>query len=137
LTAMGVEVHWTKPFHGQSKPIERAFKDLCDKDAKTPAFAGAYTGNKPDAKPENYGSSAVPLDDFMAVLKDEIIHHNTRQGRRSAVCEGKSFDEVFNESYIARPIKRATQLQRRLFLLAAEEMKKKGIPLTMFPEQDY
>ena len=61
LTACGVDVRWTKPYSGQSKPIERAFKDLCESIAKHPSFAGAYTGNKPEAKPENYGSKAVDL----------------------------------------------------------------------------
>ncbi|MGH8038901.1 MAG: transposase domain-containing protein, partial [Stenotrophomonas sp.] len=59
LTAMGCEIHWATPYHGQAKPIERAWRDLCDRIAKHPAFAGAYTGNKPDAKPENYGSKAI------------------------------------------------------------------------------
>ncbi len=113
-------VHWTTPYHGQAKPIERAFRDLCESVAKHPAFAGAYTGNKPDAKPENYGSRAVPLDQFLLVLAQEIAAHNARPGRRSAVCQGRSFDETFNESYARGPVKKATAEQRRLWLLAAE-----------------
>lgn len=113
-------VHWTTPYHGQAKPIERAFRDLCESVAKHPAFAGAYTGNKPDAKPENYGSRAVPLDKFLAVLAQEIAAHNARPGRRSAVCQGRSFDETFNESYARGPVKKATAEQRRLWLLTAE-----------------
>ena len=113
-------VHWTTPYHGQAKPIERAFRDLCESVAKHPAFAGAYTGNKPDAKPENYGSRAVPIDLFLTVLAQEIAAHNARKGRRSAVCQGRSFDETFNESYARGPVKKATAEQRRLWLLAAE-----------------
>lgn len=122
LTALLGEggVHWTTPYHGQAKPIERAFRDLCESVAKHPAFAGAYTGNKPDAKPENYGSRAVPIDKFLAVLAQEIAAHNARPGRRSAVCQGRSFDAVFNESYARGPVKKAVAEQRRLFLLAAE-----------------
>ncbi|QRY97116.1 DDE-type integrase/transposase/recombinase [Sphingomonas paucimobilis] len=55
LTALGIAIHWATPYRGQSKPIERAFRDLCDTIAKHPALAGAYTGNKPDAKPRITG----------------------------------------------------------------------------------
>lgn len=113
-------VHWCTPYHGQAKPIERAFRDLCEYVAKHPAFAGAWTGNKPDAKPENYASRAVPLDLFLATLDQEIAAHNARGGRRGGLCNGRSFDAVFNDSYARAPIKKATAEQRRLWLLAAE-----------------
>lgn len=121
LSHLGVKIHWTMPYHGQSKPIERAFRDLCEYVAKHPALAGAYTGNKPDAKPENYGSRAVPLSEFQAILDGEIAAHNARIGRRSAVCGGiHSFDRVFEESYAKAVIRRASASQRALLLLAAE-----------------
>lgn len=113
-------IHWTTPYHGQAKPIERAFRDLAEYVAKHPAFAGAYTGNNPTAKPENYGSKAVDLEDFLAVLEDEIRAHNAREGRRGGVCNGRSFDQVFEESYTCATITKATAEQRRLWLLAAE-----------------
>lgn len=120
-TLLGADgVHWTTPYHGQAKPIERAFRDLCESVSKHPAFAGAYTGNKPDTKPENYASRAVPIEQFLAVLAQEIAAHNARPGRRSAICQGRSFDAVFNESYARGPVKKATAEQRRLWLLAAE-----------------
>lgn len=120
LPQMGVEPHWTTPYHGQAKPIERAFRDLCEYVAKHPAFEGAYTGNSPMAKPENYGSRAIDLADFLAVLDTEIKAHNARSGRRAANCAGRSFDETFAESYARSQIRRATAAQRRLWLLAAE-----------------
>ncbi|WPY94705.1 transposase domain-containing protein [Limimaricola variabilis] len=120
LTSLGCEIHWAKPYSGQSKPIERAFRDMCDTVAKHPAFEGAYTGNRPDAKPENYGSRAIPLDQFLAVLAEEIELHNARPDRRSEVANGRSFTEVFDESYAAAPIRKATAEQRRLWLMGAE-----------------
>ena len=120
LTTLGVKIHWTTPYSGQSKPIERAFRDFCSDIAKDPRFAGAYTGNTPLAKPENYGHSAVPIDTFVQVVTEGITLHNARQGRRSAVANGRSFDDVFTASYRASPIRRATEEQRRLWLLAAE-----------------
>lgn len=120
LVSLGCEIHWATPYSGQSKPIERAFRDLCDRVAKHPAFAGAYTGNKPEAKPENYGSRAIPLADFLKVLAVEIEAHNLRRGRRSEVAYGRSFVEVFDESYATAPIRKATDEQSRLWLMGAE-----------------
>ena len=123
LPMMDVKIHWATPYSGQSKPIERAFRDFCDRVSKHPAFEGAYTGNRPDAKPENYGERAIPLDEFREVLKREIDEHNARPGRRSEVAYGKSFNQVFNEAYRRAPVRRATEEQRRLWLLRAEGLR--------------
>jgi hypothetical protein len=123
MTTLGVEVHWTTPYHGQAKPIERAFRDFATGLAKHPAFAGAYTGNSPMAKPDNYGSRAIPLDQFLAVVSEGIAEHNAREGRRSPTCAGRSFDATFAASYASVPIRRATAEQRRLWLLAAEAVR--------------
>jgi putative transposase len=123
LTSLGSEIHWAMPYSGQSKPIERAWRDLCDRVAKHPAFDGAYTGNNPGAKPENYGTSSVPLETFVAVLRDEIELHNLRGDRRSEVACGRSFAEVFDESYATAPIRKATAEQRRLWLMGAEGLR--------------
>ena len=124
LTAFGVKVHWALPYRGQSKPIERAFRDLCEHGAKHPAFAGAYTGNKVDAKPENYGSSAVDLETFRRVVSQVITAHNARTGRRTEMARtaGQSFDQVFEASYATAPISRAGREQLRMALLAAEKV---------------
>ena len=122
LTMLGVTVHWATPYHGQAKPIERAFRDLCEEIAKHPKCAGAYTGNSPSAKPENYRSRAIPADDFAALVAAEIARHNQRSGRRAATARGRSFAATFAESYRSPTtlIRQATAEQRRLFLSAAE-----------------
>lgn len=118
----GIEVRWTKPYSGQSKPIERVFRDYAQDIAKHPAFAGAYVGNKPTAKPENYRSKAIPFDEFCRVVSAEIHEWNARTGRRTDVAKGRSFDQVFEESYrqadalIAKP----SEAMIRLFRLAAD-----------------
>lgn len=122
LTQLGVDVHWATPYHGQAKPIERTFRDLCEYVSKHPALAGAYTGNSPSRKPENYGSKAIPLADFLKILDHEIKAHNEREGRRSKVCSGQSFEAIFNESYAAGPVRKATREQLRVCLLAAEKV---------------
>ncbi|WP_020185915.1 transposase domain-containing protein [Methylopila sp. 73B] len=121
LTSLGVKVHFATPYHGQAKPIERAFRDLCEEIAKHPTCAGAYTGNSPMAKPDNYGSKAVPEEAFRALVATEIRRHNERQGRRTKVAAGRSFFDAFKASLEnGALVRKATAAQRRLFLMAAE-----------------
>lgn len=123
FTALGCTIHWATPYSGQSKPIERAFRDMCQSIAKDPRLAGAYTGNTVDAKPENYGSRAVELEEFLKVVSEGIEEHNARENRRSEVAFGRSFNAVFDESYATAPIRKATEAQRRLWLLGAEGLR--------------
>ncbi len=119
---MGINVHFTLPYSGQSKPVERAFRDVAHDMAKAPDFAGAYTGHSPDNKPANYGERAIPLDDFLKVAAREIAEWNARPGRRTKIAGGRSFDQVFEDSLTqaATLIRRATPEMARLWLLAAE-----------------
>lgn len=119
---LGVEVHWTKVYSGQSKPIERSFQDVIEEISKHPLCEGAYTGGRPDAKPENYGSRAVAFEEFLRLVDDRVRAMNAREGRRSPACAGRSFDATFAESYERNPVRRATPEQLRLMLLAAENV---------------
>lgn len=123
LPQMGIKVHWATPGHGQAKPIERSFRDLADDLARHPAFAGAYVGNRPDAKPEDYGSRAVPLADLLEVTEQVIAAHNARPGRLTDNAKGRSFDETFAESYAKSRIVKATAEQHRLWLMGQEVRK--------------
>lgn len=120
LPQMGVKIHWATPGHGQAKPIERSFRDLADDLARHPAFAGAYVGPNPLAKPEDYGSRAIPLEDFLEVTARVIAEHNARPGRLTDTAKGRSFDETFAESYARAPIRKATPEQHRLWLMGQE-----------------
>ncbi|MFG1466670.1 transposase, partial [Xanthobacter sp. DSM 24535] len=122
ITAFGAEVHWATPYHGQAKPIERAWRDLAQNVARDPRFAGAWTGNSVANKPENYGSKAVPLETFLAVVSEGIIEHNTRAGRRTEVCAGRlSFAEAYALSIAnGALIKRASEQQLRRLLLTSD-----------------
>lgn len=125
LTTLGVRTHFTTPYSGQSKPIERAFLDLTESIAKHPLCAGAYTGNRPNAKPENYGTRAIALDVFRAHVAREIVDHNAQPGRTAANCAGRSFDQTFGASFDAPGtiIKSASPAQRSLWLLACEAVR--------------
>lgn len=120
LTALGTRVHWTNPYSGQSKPIERAFRDFADRGARHPRLAGAYAGNSPSTKPDYAGGvKPVPLETFVAVWDEWMAEYNGRRGRRTEVANGRSFDEVFAESYATSPVRKATAEQLRLAMLAA------------------
>ena len=130
IPLLGIQLHWTSVLfgqgHGQAKPIERAFShgglgELVD---KHPLLAGAYTGDNPMAKPDNYGSRAIPAEDFIKALDAGIALFNSRQGRQTEACDGRlSFDEAFAESYATATVRKATAEQRRLLLLPAEAVR--------------
>ena len=111
MKQLGVTIHWATPYHGQAKPIERAFRDFANNIAKDKRFVGAYTGNSPASKPENYGSKAVAFDLFAKVVARGVAEHNARTGRAAKVCAGRSFDATFAESYQKAPIRKATAEQ--------------------------
>ena len=121
LTSLGIIIHWATPYRGQSKPIERAWRDLCDTVARAPECEGAYTGNNTQNKPHNYGKKVMEWDAFQALVEREIKDHNARLGRRGRDYRGRSFDDVFNESYARAPIAKATDAQLRMALLAADQ----------------
>ncbi|MDE1917638.1 MAG: Mu transposase C-terminal domain-containing protein [Sphingomonadales bacterium] len=120
LPALGIQVRFAQIYHGQAKPIERAWRDMADRISRGPECAGAYTGNSPANKPANYGERAIPWDEFCGIVDRGIADHNARTGRRAGVCNGRSFDQVFAESYTTSAISRATPEQLRVALLTSE-----------------
>ena len=134
-------IHWTQPYSGQSKPIERTFRDIASDIDKDHRLRGAYTGNKPDAKPENYASKAIPLEKFIQVFADGIAQHNARRGRRGRGMDGRSFDEAFQESYERHvtDIPRPSESQLTRWLLGAEKIRahKDSGAVTLFETRYY
>lgn len=123
-------LHWTSVIagkgHGQAKPVERAFGvgGIGEYVDKHPNFDGAYTGANPTAKPENYASKAVDRKLFLKTLEQEIIAWNAKGKRRTEICAGTlSFDQAFDQSYATAPIQKATEEQRRLWMLSAEAIR--------------
>lgn len=124
LTQLGVKIHWATPYHGQAKPIERAWQDFCENIARHPFCAGAYTGSNALAKPEDYGTRAIAWEAFRQFVDGQIAEHNARSGRKSETAQGRSFDETFTAS-LALPdtiVRWPTAEQRDLWLLMAEEI---------------
>jgi len=123
LPSLGIGISWTTPYSGQSKPIERAWRDVADMIAKDPRCAGAWSGNHVDNKPENYREKAVPLAHFLEIVEQGMRIHNERTGRRTETARGRSFAETFAESYAASPIGKATEEHLRLALLTGEQLR--------------
>ncbi|WP_354624870.1 transposase domain-containing protein [Psychromonas sp. MME2] len=129
IPLLGIKLHWTSinygKGHGQAKPIERAFgvgglEEMID---KHPLNAGGYTGANPMAKPDNYGSKAIAVDAFLQSVEAGVAQFNARAKRETEVCMGlSSFNEVFDVSYQASQIKKATKEQLRLLMLTAESV---------------
>ncbi|MDL2401285.1 transposase domain-containing protein [Rhizobium mayense] len=122
LKTLDIEGHFVKPYSGQSKPIERAWRDLAENIAKHPAMAGAYTGRSTQHKPHNYGERSVSLAELQAHAAMCIDDHNAQAGRKTEMAKGRSFDEVFAESMAdpANLVRFASEYQRSLWMLTAE-----------------
>jgi hypothetical protein len=123
LPSLEIGITWTLPYSGQSKPIERAWRDIADMIAKDPRCNGAYVGNRPDAKPENYGEKAVPLADFLQIVEEGMRIHNERTGRNTETTRGGSFAQTFADSYARSPIGQCSEEHLRLALLTGEQVK--------------
>lgn len=123
FNVMGVDVHWATPGWGQSKPIEPAWRFIAERVCKRSEFQGAYCGNRPDAKPEEFDSkNAVPIEQFKAALAAEILDYNRRAHRGNAM-NGRSPLEIYEELLPLTAIRRPSSQQLRLCLLAAETVK--------------
>jgi putative transposase len=119
FSLIGCRVHFTIPRAGQSKPIERAFRELDDLISRHPKCAGAYTGRNPFDKPFGPSDGAVDLADFLAAVAEGVSQYNSRPNRRTDVAAGRSFQQTFDESTAVYPLRKATATQLRLILLKA------------------
>ena len=108
---------------GRSKPVERSFADWGDEIDKHPLAAGAYAGRGVNAKPENRGARALAWDEFLSIVADGIVHLNARPGRRTEAAAGRSFDETWEAETASLPVRRLSQEQAALLLMAVESTK--------------
>lgn len=108
---------------GWAKPVERAFRDLAETIDKHPAARGAYTGNSTLTKPENYGQRAIGWAVFKAMVDECVAAHNAQTGRRTEAAAGGSFNSAWENKISSTPIRKLTQAQQALLLLAVETTK--------------
>lgn len=116
LIQLGIDIRFTNPDQTVSnpgaKPIERAFGKggLHEMVATNPRF---YERGFSKA-------TAIPVQEVMEVLAAEVTRFNARAGRRSGVCNGRSFDETYAAGIKDRPVRKVSESKRRLLLLLPE-----------------
>lgn len=117
LLQLGMEVHFTDPDHTVSnpgvKPVERSF-----------GIGGIHEMVATHPRIINRGYSkktAIPINEFRAIVAEEVARFNARPKRRTDICRGVlSFNDAFNENFATATVKKLTDAQRRLLLLMPE-----------------
>jgi hypothetical protein len=104
---LGLKVHHAKSYHGQSKPIERAFRTVCDRFAKT---CPTYCGNKPANRPEDLqkklnAGQAPTFDEFVARFESWLEHDYHNRGHGGDAMDDKTPNQVYRQrAATARPV---------------------------------
>lgn len=110
IPLLGIDLKYTLPGHGRSKPIERihgigGYMDF----ASLPVFVGRGTKGRP-----------IPIAEVEEQFRSFVNEINARPDRQGTAVKGKSFDSVFNELYPEAVITRATEKQRKYCMCVAE-----------------
>ncbi|VVP59739.1 hypothetical protein PS900_06105 [Pseudomonas fluorescens] len=122
LTLLGINVIWATPGHGQSKPIESWWRTVAQIDKRT-EFQGAYCGNRPDAKPEEFDiKKAVPIEQYLSALKEDIAAYNLRPHRGDSM-ELSSPMSMYQQLAEHTVIRSPAAEQLRMCLLTAESVR--------------
>lgn len=121
LPLLGIEVPWAMPGHGQTKPIERLFGTLARMCETRPEFKGAYCGNTPEARPEEWDAGKAASIDLVRELFSEELGAYLRTPHRGDGMDGKSPMQTYTElmnapGYVPRQI---SELQMRVCALSA------------------
>lgn len=97
-TMLGIDARNVRPFRGQSKPIERFFRTVCEQFSKR---FDTYCGNKPENRPDcldaNLDAGKAPtLAEFVEKFATwlEGVYHAT--GHTGQGMEGRTPADVFN-----------------------------------------
>jgi hypothetical protein len=121
---LGVAVQHARKYHGQSKPIERLFRTVCDRFARL--FA-TYCGNKPENKPDGLedrlaNGEAVNLEEFKAAFAQWLaVDYNGKGGHLGDGMDGDSPDVAFERHMPAAGRRTATESQLNVACLSRVE----------------
>jgi hypothetical protein len=116
LQHAGIKHHFTSPNHEMSspgaKPVERAF-----------GIGGIHNLilNNPRIRDLGTKGKPVPVVLLREVIAEEIARFNSREGRRGKHMQGRSFDQIFAESFSQANRVNVSHFTRDLFLLNREE----------------
>jgi putative transposase len=96
--ALGIEIQHAKPYHGQSKPVERWFGFVETRTVCWPTYTGNSTANKPeDLQLQLERGNAPTLEDFSTWFDDWVIAYNAGHQHQGDSMDGKTPDVVFAE----------------------------------------
>ena len=117
LQHAGVTVHFTNPDQEMSnpgvKPIERAFQGK----------SGLHGLMRTWPSLKNRGHSkatAIPYDEFKEILEHVVAEFNGMKGRTGRGCEGRSYNEIYAESYEKSPARKPSKQLLRMLLCDQE-----------------
>lgn len=116
-----IAVAWATVAHGQAKPVERLFGTLAQAVETRPEFRGAYCGNTPAARPEEWEpAKAAPIELVEKLYAEEIAAYH-RAPHRGEGMGGKSPLQVYTEQINAPglAVRRITEAQARLCTYSA------------------
>lgn len=124
LTGLGITVSYAPPGSPQQKSCERAHGGLAKRVDKHRRCQGAYCGNNPTAKPDDYRTHAVPIEEFRELFRAGVEWWNSKRGR-TRFCAGRTRDEAFEASLAARlmPPKTLTEKQLQYLLVPVQRKK--------------
>jgi putative transposase len=100
FSILGVEVEHAWIYHGQSKPIERAFRTVCERFSK---LWDTYCGNAPHTRPEDHqrhldAGKAPTLAEFTAAFAEWLESDYHGRLHLGDAMDGKTPARVFEEN---------------------------------------
>lgn len=116
---LDIEIPWASVAHGQTKPVERGLGTLAQRVETRHEFRGAYCGNSPENKPEEF-NKAVPIKLIKQAYAEEIAAYH-RTPHRGHGMDGKSPLQVYTEQINAPGVafRKITEAQLRLCAYSA------------------
>jgi len=93
---LGITTIWAEVAHGQSKPIERAFRTLEGILKSNPELRQAYLGNRPDKRPDRT-ITAIPVELLRSAVREAVCEYNSQSGRKSdgIKAAGRSYQQIW------------------------------------------
>ena len=103
---LGIKATYAWIYHGQSKPIERQFRSVCDRFAKT---FDTYCGNKPQTKPDDLArqmglGKAPTLDEVRRAFADYLAGDYHAKAHSGNSMDGKTPAQVFDECLVTKVV---------------------------------
>lgn len=115
LLMLRVTPHFSKPYHGQSKALERDFRTVAEGFSK---FSRGYVGNKPGARPESLEQrikvgDLPTLDEVRSTFAFYIEHVFHMQTAHGKILRGRSRAQAW-ETEFSHQLQAVTQEELRL-----------------------